>query len=83
METGFKNVMEGEKPKAATNPWSFEQPPYDMRSSCFVSAGSHHGVGHTQPVGTKKVSMNDHVPTGKVKTLKTELEKYGVTYLER
>lgn len=34
------------------NPWEFEQPPYDERSSCFVNAGTNQGVGKRQPVGS-------------------------------
>lgn len=37
--------------KAIKNPWSFAAPAYDHRSSVFINAGSHHGVGHKQPVG--------------------------------
>ena len=37
--------------KKMRSPWNFDAPKYDQRSSCFVNAGTHHGVGHTQPVG--------------------------------
>jgi len=33
------------------SPWDFRCPQYDQRSSNFVNAGTHYGVGHTQPVG--------------------------------
>lgn len=31
--------------------WDFRCPQYDQRSSNFVNAGTHYGVGHKQPVG--------------------------------
>lgn len=31
--------------------WDFRCPQYDQRSSNFVNAGMHYGVGHRQPVG--------------------------------
>jgi len=33
------------------SPWDFRCPQYDQRSSNFVNAGTHYGVGHRQPVG--------------------------------
>ena len=44
----MKPVMEGKKSK---DPWSFVQPKYDNRSSCFIDAGTKRGIGKTQPVG--------------------------------
>lgn len=35
------------------SPWDFRCPQYDQRSSNFVNAGTHYGVGHRQPVGHK------------------------------
>lgn len=34
-----------------SSPWNFECPQYDQRSSNFVNAGTHSGIGHNQPVG--------------------------------
>lgn len=48
--------------KKIVSPWDFTQPEYDQRSSCFINAGSHHGVGKPQPVGTKKHSDSGPVP---------------------
>jgi hypothetical protein len=31
--------------------WDYRCPQYDQRSSNFVNAGTHYGVGHRQPVG--------------------------------
>lgn len=40
------------KPEDGVNsPWDFRCPQYDQRSSNFVNAGTHYGVGHKQPVG--------------------------------
>ena len=40
------------KPEDGMNsPWDFRCPEYDQRSSNFVNAGTHYGVGHKQPVG--------------------------------
>jgi hypothetical protein len=33
------------------SPWDFRCPQYDQRSSNFINAGTHYGVGHRQPVG--------------------------------
>jgi hypothetical protein len=41
-----------DKPKDGfKSPWDFRCPQYDQRSSNFVNAGTHYGVGHRQPVG--------------------------------
>ncbi len=49
----------------AKSPWDFTCPEYDERTSCYVNAGSHYGVGHRQPVGTLKHSMKGAIPVGK------------------
>jgi hypothetical protein len=33
------------------SPWDFRCPQYDQRSSNFVTAGTHYGIGHKQPIG--------------------------------
>ena len=33
------------------SPWNYRAPPYDERTSCYVDAGGHYGVGYTNPVG--------------------------------
>jgi len=35
------------------SPWDFRCPQYDQRSSNFINAGTHYGIGRTQPVGHK------------------------------
>jgi hypothetical protein len=71
MKTGFKDPIEDKKNKVQKSPWDFSQPPYDERSSCYVNAGTHHGVGHKQPVGhagnpKSKVAI---LPEGRIKTM--------------
>lgn len=64
MKKNFKNNIQ-EKTMPSPSPWDFSAPEYDQRSSCFVNAGSHNGVGHRQPVGSKKHTMDGRVPVGK------------------
>jgi hypothetical protein len=74
MDTGFKNPIGMKKEKSIKSPWNFDQPPYDERTSCYVNAGSHHGVGHKQPVGHAgdATSHTDMLPKGRVKTMKDD-----------
>lgn len=58
MKSGFKDpiAIKKQSPKdhpkdGKKSPWDFTCPQYDERSSCFVNAGTHYGVGHRQPVG--------------------------------
>jgi hypothetical protein len=59
MKSGFNDPIKikeqkpQDKPKGRgkESPWNFECPQYDERSSNFVNAGTHYGVGHKQPVG--------------------------------
>lgn len=72
MKTGFKDALEikeGHKPK---KPWSFECPPYDERTSCFVNAGTNYGVGHKTPVGKFNASNKGAIPFGRPNTLETD-----------
>ena len=39
------------KKENGKNVWDFRCPPYDKRTSCYVDAGTHYGVGYTNPVG--------------------------------
>lgn len=48
----IKDQNPKDKPEDGKNtPWDFRCPQYDQRSSNFVNAGTHYGVGHRQPVG--------------------------------
>ncbi len=56
------------------SPWDFRCPQYDERSSCFVNAGTHYGVGYTQPVGHSG-DPKQHVPAlpqGRVETMRVD-----------
>lgn len=74
MKTGFPNPIDKTSHKEKSSPWNFEQPHYDERSSCYVNAGTHHGVGHKVPVGHKGDPKQDVpcLPKGKVKTMKDD-----------
>ena len=48
----IKDQNPQDKPKEGVkSPWDFRCPQYDERSSNFVNAGTHYGVGLKQPVG--------------------------------
>lgn len=58
MKSGFNDPIEirNQRPKdkpmdGKNSPWDFRCPQYDQRSSNFVNAGTHYGVGRNQPVG--------------------------------
>lgn len=63
MKTGFKNPIAIKQNKQIKSPWNFDCPRYDQRTSCYVNAGSHYGVGHRQPVG------NSRLPKSKIEVL--------------
>lgn len=73
MKTGFKDPIAEKKGKKMKSPWDFTCPDYDERTSCHVNAGSHHGVGHRQPVGHKgnPKSTSIVLPKGRVSTMNT------------
>ena len=52
------------------SPWDFRCPQYDQRSSNFVNAGTHYGVGINQPVGHtgNPKRMVSTLPQGRVNT---------------
>ncbi len=50
----IKNQIQPCEPENGVNsPWDFRCPQYDQRSSNFINAGTHYGVGVNQPVGHK------------------------------
>lgn len=73
MKTGFKDPIAPKPGRTRKSPWNFQCPPYDERSSCFITAGSHCGVGHKNPIGHKGNPKRkaETLPYGKVKTLET------------
>ena len=75
--TAIKNQKPMDEPKdGKKSPWDFRCPQYDQRSSCFVNAGTHYGVGHKQPVGHEdnpKVRVPT-MPFGRVNTMEVDEE---------
>lgn len=79
MKSGFsdpikiKNQRPEDKPVDGKNsPWDFRCPQYDQRSSNFVNAGTHYGVGYAQPVGTEKHKNSNVIPKGRVETMRVD-----------
>jgi hypothetical protein len=81
MKTGFKepNAIKKQKPKdkpmdGKNSPWDYRCPQYDQRSSNFVNAGTHYGVGINQPVGHEgnPKTRVDTMPFGRVKTMRDD-----------
>jgi hypothetical protein len=74
METGFSDPIKIRKRKKMKSSWNFDCPPYDERSSNFVNAGSHYGVGYNQPVGRmgNPKSTSPVLPRGKSNTMETD-----------
>lgn len=78
-KSGFKDRLEVkeqremEKPKdGKKSPWDFRAPCYDQRSSNFVNAGTHYGVGVNQPIGTTTQSNKYSVPLGRHITMRDD-----------
>lgn len=60
-----------DKPEDGVNsPFDFRCPQYDQRSSNFVNAGTHYGVGINQPIGHSgnPKSIVDVLPQGRRNT---------------
>ena len=74
MNSGFHDPIAVKKTKKENSPWNFDAPTYDERSSNFVNAGDHYGVGHRQPVGHSgdPKSSSPVLPMGKVKTMSVD-----------
>lgn len=64
MEHTFKDPIKINDGKKIKSPWNYKAPPYDERSSCYINAGSHYGVGKTQPIGHdgKPKSIDSIIP---------------------
>lgn len=71
----IKEQREMDKPvDGKKSPWDFRCPQYDQRSSNFVNAGTHYGVGINQPVGhagnpKERVPC---MPMGRVQTMRVD-----------
>lgn len=74
MKTGFNDPIAPKPNKTKKSPFDFRCPPYDERSSCYVNAGSHYGVGHRQPVGRigNPKQRAPTLPYGRVNTMKVD-----------
>jgi hypothetical protein len=73
----IKEQREIDKPKDAKgSPWDFRCPQYDQRSSNFVNAGTHYGVGKNQPVGHagNPKQRVDVMPFGRPSTMRVDEE---------
>lgn len=59
---------------AKKSPWDFRCPQYDQRSSNFLNAGTHYGVGRTQPVGHEGNPKDkvDVLPFGRQNTMRVD-----------
>jgi hypothetical protein len=71
----IKEQREIDKPKDGKNsPWDFRCPQYDQRSSSFINAGTHYGVGINQPIGHAGNPKDkvDVLPYGRVKTMRVD-----------
>ena len=74
MKSGFKDPIAVKEGKSIKSPFDFTCPPYDERTSCYINAGSHYGVGHRQPVGHtgNPASKSACLPEGRVKTMQDD-----------
>jgi hypothetical protein len=71
----IKIQKEMDTPENGKNsPWDFRCPQYDQRSSSFINAGTHYGIGINQPIGHKgnPKSKVDVLPMGRVNTMRID-----------
>ena len=71
----IKEQREIDKPiDGKKSPWDFRCPQYDQRSSNFINAGTHYGVGIKQPVGHKGNPKQrvDVLPFGRPETMRVD-----------
>jgi len=80
-KSGFKDPIdireqrEINKPQDARNsPWDFRCPQYDQRTSSFINAGTHYGIGRNQPIGHtgNPATSASTLPKGKVNTMRMD-----------
>ena len=74
MKIGFKDPIARTPAKKRESPWDFRCPPYDERSSWFVNAGTHQGIGSRNPVGHTGAPKQrvGTLPYGKVNPMDTD-----------
>lgn len=71
----IKNQNEKCEPEDGVNsPWDFRCPQYDQRSSNFINAGTHYGIGRNQPIGHKDnpKPVVDVLPQGRMNTMQDD-----------
>ena len=69
----IKEQREIDKPQDGKNsPWDFRCPQYDQRSSNFINAGTHYGIGVAQPIGHAGKPKDEGVPMGRVATMRVD-----------
>lgn len=56
MPKSFKDPIAVRSKKNGENPWTYNAPSYDNRSSESVSVGNDYGLGHRTPVGKFEAS---------------------------
>jgi len=70
-----KDQVQEDQPKDGVNsPWDFRCPQYDQRSSNFINAGTHYGVGINQPIGHSgdPKAKVPALPFGRVTTMRID-----------
>ena len=71
----IKAQNKDDQPKdGVRSPWDYRCPQYDQRSSNFVNAGTHYGIGIKQPVGRvgNPEQTEKSLPTGRFETLQND-----------
>lgn len=71
----FKNPIAPKiKKEKKKSPWDYRCPTYDERTSCYVNAGSHFGIGFKNPVGhtEKPKTRVPTLPFGRVATMEVD-----------
>lgn len=71
----IKNQNKKCEPENGVNsPWDYRCPQYDQRSSKFINAGTHYGIGRNQPIGHEgdPKQFVDVLPQGRMNTLEDE-----------
>ncbi len=80
-KSGFKDPIaiqgqrELDQPVDGKNsPWDFRCPQYDQRTSNFINAGTHYGVGRNQPIGHEgnPKTKADVLPFGRPTTMRVD-----------
>ncbi len=70
----IKTQVQDDEPKDGKNsPWDFRCPQYDQRSSGFINAGTHYGMGINQPIGHEgNPNQGSAIPKGRLTTMRVD-----------